>query len=105
MLAGLLRRGADAGRAVLHGPASLLGLCRLVGSSGPPAWHLCLMNARRSGRRSEPANTGTKGFAADRRYWQTVVPICRFNGRELAGLELLPGELGCGQAMHARGTP
>ncbi|CAA9584560.1 MAG: hypothetical protein AVDCRST_MAG88-3760 [uncultured Thermomicrobiales bacterium] len=33
-------------------------LCRLVGSSGPPAWHLCLMRARRSGRMSEPASTG-----------------------------------------------
>ena len=48
---------------------------------------------------------GTKGFAADRRYWQTVVPICRFNGRDLAGVELVPVELGFGQAMHARGTP
>ncbi len=48
---------------------------------------------------------GTKGFAADRRYWQTVVPICHFDGNELIRIEILPVALGFGQPMHARGIP
>ncbi|HYI16622.1 MAG TPA: CapA family protein, partial [Thermomicrobiales bacterium] len=48
---------------------------------------------------------GTKGFAADRRYWQTVVPVCQFDGNELSRIEILPVALGFGQPMHARGIP
>jgi poly-gamma-glutamate synthesis protein (capsule biosynthesis protein) len=48
---------------------------------------------------------GTKGFAADRRYWQTVVPICHFDGSQLTRIEIVPVALGFGQPMHARGIP
>ncbi len=45
------------------------------------------------------------GFPADRRYWETVVPICSFAGRRLTGIELLPVSLGLGEARHLRGRP
>ncbi len=48
---------------------------------------------------------GTRGFAADRRYWQTVVPTCHFDGNTLMRVEIFPVSLGFGQPMHARGAP
>jgi poly-gamma-glutamate synthesis protein (capsule biosynthesis protein) len=48
---------------------------------------------------------GTKGFAADPRYWRTVVPTCHFDGGTLTRIEILPVSLGFGQPMHARGVP
>lgn len=63
----------------------------------PTLTHGQLANTRDDG--------GTKGFAADRRYWQTVVPICHFDGNELTMIEILPVALGFGQPMHARGIP
>lgn len=48
---------------------------------------------------------GTKGFAADPRYWWAVVPICSFDGNEVTRIEILPVALGFGQPMHARGIP
>jgi len=46
-----------------------------------------------------------KSFPADRRYWQTVVPICEFEGNELRGIELWPVSLGFGQPVYRRGQP
>jgi poly-gamma-glutamate synthesis protein (capsule biosynthesis protein) len=48
---------------------------------------------------------GTRGFPADARYWQTVVPTCRFAAGALASIELLPVALGYGQPPHRRGRP
>lgn len=48
---------------------------------------------------------GTRGFAADSRYWQSVLPICRFSGRELQEIELVPVTLGHGQSVVHRGQP
>jgi poly-gamma-glutamate synthesis protein (capsule biosynthesis protein) len=48
---------------------------------------------------------GSKGFAADRRYWQSVVPVCHFDGNDLTRIEILPVALGFGKPMHARGIP
>jgi poly-gamma-glutamate synthesis protein (capsule biosynthesis protein) len=46
-----------------------------------------------------------KGFPADRRYWQTVVPICEFEGNELQHIALVPVSLGFGQPVSRRGQP
>ena len=46
-----------------------------------------------------------KGFPADARYWQTIVPLCRFAGRDLAAIEIVPAELGYGLPPHRRGRP
>lgn len=46
-----------------------------------------------------------RSFPADPRYWQTIVPLCRFAGGAFTGLELLPVSLGHGQPPHRRGRP
>jgi poly-gamma-glutamate synthesis protein (capsule biosynthesis protein) len=46
-----------------------------------------------------------KGFPADRRYWESVVPICRFEGGQLTGMEIHPIALGFGLPPHRRGRP
>jgi poly-gamma-glutamate capsule biosynthesis protein CapA/YwtB (metallophosphatase superfamily) len=48
----------------------------------------------------------TKGFPADRRFWETILPICDFDesGR-LSSLEIHPVSLGLGRSAHARGLP
>ncbi|CAN5514510.1 CapA family protein [soil metagenome] len=47
----------------------------------------------------------TGGFVADRRYWQTVVPICYYDADRLACIEILPVTLGQRQPPHRRGRP
>jgi Bacterial capsule synthesis protein PGA_cap len=44
-----------------------------------------------------------KGFPAERRFWETVVPICGFADGKLSGLEIHPVTLGLGEARHLRG--
>lgn len=48
----------------------------------------------------------TGGFVADRRYWQTIVPVCHFDvaGR-MTRIEILPVSLGQRQPPHRRGRP
>ena len=46
-----------------------------------------------------------KGFPSDLRYWQTVVPICRFEGDDLAEVTIYPVSLGLGEKRHRRGRP
>ena len=45
------------------------------------------------------------GFPADRRYWESLVPVLTWEGRELRRLELLPISLGWKDARHRRGRP
>ncbi|MFC3124784.1 CapA family protein [Pseudoroseomonas globiformis] len=47
----------------------------------------------------------TKGFPADRRFWETVVPFCRFAEGRLVEMQIRPVTLGLGQAAHRRGRP
>jgi poly-gamma-glutamate synthesis protein (capsule biosynthesis protein) len=47
----------------------------------------------------------TQGFPADRRYWESVVPILSYEGRDLSGIELVPISLGWKDARHRRGRP
>jgi poly-gamma-glutamate synthesis protein (capsule biosynthesis protein) len=46
-----------------------------------------------------------KGFPADRRYWDSVVPICRFADGKLMEIEVAPIVLGFGNPPHRRGKP
>jgi poly-gamma-glutamate capsule biosynthesis protein CapA/YwtB (metallophosphatase superfamily) len=46
-----------------------------------------------------------KGFPSDIRYWQTVMPICRFEGDNLAEVTIHPVSLGLGEKRHQRGRP
>lgn len=47
----------------------------------------------------------TQSFPADRHYWETVLPLCTFEGRELREVRLYPLSLGFGQPWPDRGTP
>lgn len=44
-------------------------------------------------------------FETDKRYWQSIMPLCRFQGDQLVELELLPLTLGYGLPVHQRGKP
>lgn len=44
-------------------------------------------------------------FETDKRYWQSIMPICRFQGDQLVELEILPLSLGYGLPVHQRGKP
>ncbi len=46
-----------------------------------------------------------KGFPADRRFWEAVVPVCRFEGGRLAEIAVHPITLGFGLKPHQRGRP
>ena len=46
-----------------------------------------------------------KGFPSDRRYWQSLVPICRWAHGTLTEIELYPVTLGLGEASYRRGRP
>ena len=45
------------------------------------------------------------GFPADRRYWESVLPILTFAGGALAGMSIHPISLGLGEPRHLRGRP
>lgn len=47
----------------------------------------------------------TKSFPADKRFWQTVMPLCEFTDGEVRRIELVPVTLGHGLAPHRRGRP
>ncbi len=47
----------------------------------------------------------TQSFPADRMYWETVLPLCTFEGREVREIRLYPLSLGFGQTSPDRGTP
>jgi len=44
-----------------------------------------------------------KGFPSDMRYWQTMVPICRFEGDSLAEVTIHPVSLGLGESAIVAG--
>ncbi len=46
-----------------------------------------------------------KGFPSDRRFWETVVPLCRFEDGRLAAMEIHPVGLGLGEPPFRRGRP
>jgi poly-gamma-glutamate synthesis protein (capsule biosynthesis protein) len=46
-----------------------------------------------------------KGFAADPRYWRSVVAMCAFEGQDLSHIELHPVTLEFEKARHRRGCP
>ena len=47
----------------------------------------------------------TKGFPADQRYWESVVPVCRWADGRLTEITIYPISLGLGEASHRRGRP
>ncbi|MCA1455931.1 CapA family protein [Bradyrhizobium sp. BRP22] len=46
-----------------------------------------------------------KSFPADRRFWETVVPVCSFSDGRLSSIDIYPVSLGLGEKRHLRGRP
>ncbi len=53
----------------------------------------------------ELSKNDTQSFAADRHYWETVLPLCVFEDRRLVRIQLHPLSLGFGTPWPERGTP
>jgi len=53
----------------------------------------------------ERSGGGTKGHGAQAGFWESVAVTCRFAGRELAEIRLLPLDLGFGRPRSERGRP
>jgi poly-gamma-glutamate synthesis protein (capsule biosynthesis protein) len=54
---------------------------------------------------SKNEDGSSKHMDADPQYWRTVIPMCRFEGRELIDIELHPVELGFDLPDPQRGIP
>lgn len=50
-------------------------------------------------------NNDQRGFPSDRKYWESVVPFCVFDDRQLVSIEIQPVGLGLGEKAHSRGRP
>ncbi len=53
----------------------------------------------------EAFDGGRRSFPADHLYWETVLPICSYEDRELVAIELHPLTLGYGAGLPERGIP
>ena len=51
------------------------------------------------------SNNDAKGFPAEKRFWETIMPICTYQNGKLESLEIHPITLGLGLAAHRRGVP
>ncbi len=47
----------------------------------------------------------TKGFPADQRYWETVMPMLQFEGDRVTGMEIVPISLALNSQANRRGKP
>ena len=47
----------------------------------------------------------SQGFPADKKYWQSLMPISRYENGELAGIDVYPVTLGLGEPEYRRGRP
>ncbi|MEX2425295.1 MAG: CapA family protein [Thermomicrobiaceae bacterium] len=47
----------------------------------------------------------TKGFPADFRYWETIMPLLEFDGTNVTGIQIVPISLALGPKAHRRGKP
>lgn len=48
---------------------------------------------------------GTRGFPAERIFWESVVPVCDYAGGKLREIRLYPIDLGFGRPIPQRGRP
>lgn len=53
----------------------------------------------------EDGGRGRIGFLGDRAFWEGVLPVCRFEGGDLAGIDLHPLDLGFEAPRPRRGRP
>lgn len=63
-----------------------------------PSWHPGELFAQRS-------RDDSGSYWTDERYWQTIVPVLRWDGQDLAGIEIHPVSLGFREPIQQRGRP
>jgi poly-gamma-glutamate synthesis protein (capsule biosynthesis protein) len=51
------------------------------------------------------SDDGRKGFPAQRRIWESAVPVCVFEDGHIVAIEIVPIGLGYGRPIHRRGRP
>jgi poly-gamma-glutamate capsule biosynthesis protein CapA/YwtB (metallophosphatase superfamily) len=51
------------------------------------------------------SGNGTRSFEIEAPYWESIVPICEFRGKQLAQIKLYPIDLGFGRSRAQRGRP
>ena len=95
------------GKLIFHGLGNLIGQNELVPRLPSDSYERF---------RADPADTPAAlyarrtendriGFPSDRRFWETVVPVCSFASGRVTGVDLHPVSLGLGEARHLRGRP
>jgi poly-gamma-glutamate capsule biosynthesis protein CapA/YwtB (metallophosphatase superfamily) len=50
-------------------------------------------------------NNDQQGFPSDRKYWESLLPLARYEDGKLIGLEIHPVTLGLGEPEYRRGRP
>jgi poly-gamma-glutamate synthesis protein (capsule biosynthesis protein) len=46
-----------------------------------------------------------KGFPTDKKYWESLMPICRYEDGHLTAIDIYPVTLGLGEPSYRRGRP
>lgn len=50
-------------------------------------------------------NNDKQGFPSDIKYWESLMPVSRYEGGKLAGVDIYPVTLGLGEPEYRRGRP
>ena len=51
------------------------------------------------------SGNGTRSFEIEGPYWESILPICQFRGKQLTEVKLYPIDLGFGLSRSERGRP
>ena len=51
------------------------------------------------------SGNGTRSFEIEGPYWESILPICQFRGKQLTEVKLYPIDLGFGRSRSERGRP
>jgi poly-gamma-glutamate synthesis protein (capsule biosynthesis protein) len=51
------------------------------------------------------SGNGTRSFEIEAPYWESILPICEFRGKQLTEIKLYPIDLGFGRSRAERGRP
>ena len=51
------------------------------------------------------SGNGTRSFEIEAPYWESILPICEFRGKQLTEIKLYPIDLGFGRSRAQRGRP
>nr|WP_246385191.1 CapA family protein [Gluconacetobacter asukensis] len=95
------------GRPIFHGLGNFIGQNELVARLPMDSYaaYRCAPDVTPHRLYKERSENDRKGFPADQRFWDSVVPVCLYEGGMLRGIDIHPVSLGLGRPAHRRGTP